>query len=91
MFLLSDYTPHPLRSTTGPFGQWAISANTGMIPEEILSIMTVGTYQYLKNVRLKMNGLGDLEMDLYAAQCTELDPKEDANDVHLQALIKYAQ
>ena len=60
-----------------------------MIPEERLNIMTLGTYQFLKNVRLKLNGMSDLELDLYAAECTELDPIEDASDIHLQALLKF--
>lgn len=89
VFLFSDYTPHPLRSSSGEYGQWAVSVSTSKVPEERLNIMTVGTFQHLKNVRLKINGYNDLEMDLFATECTELDPKDDSSDIHLQALLKF--
>ncbi|KAI5117475.1 hypothetical protein M0805_007179 [Coniferiporia weirii] len=88
MLLLSDYTPHRLLSSSGPYGQWAISALTSKIPEEVLGQMTVGSFWRIKNIRLKLGREGNLEIDLFAAECSEINDEDHANDQHMQALLK---
>ncbi|KAH8117006.1 hypothetical protein DFH11DRAFT_1578632 [Phellopilus nigrolimitatus] len=90
VLLLSDYTPHRLRSNNGPYGQYAVSASTSKIAEDTIAQMVVGSYWAAKNIRLKMGRNGHLEIDLFAANLTEKSPEDDddAEDIHLQALIK---
>ncbi|THH12013.1 hypothetical protein EW145_g287 [Phellinidium pouzarii] len=86
--LLSDYTPHSLLSNSGPYGQWAIIALSSKISEEDLDRMTVGSYWSIRNIRLKIGSQGNIEVDLFAADFTELDAENNAEDIHLQALLK---
>lgn len=87
--LLSDYTPHRLRSTSGVFGQWAVGASTAKLEREILDQMVVGSFWNMKNIRLKVGSDGSLECDLWGADVMELLPDEADDDLHLQTLLKY--
>lgn len=83
----TDYTPHPLRSVEGYYGQWGMHASTSRIDPTILDIMKPGQYWTIRNMRLKHGSMNFLEADLYDARFCEVIDEED--DIHLSDLLMY--
>lgn len=90
LVLITDYTSHNRLSRGGPMGAFGHTTFTNRLPPELLENPTEGTYWSLRNLRLKVNSNGHIEIDLFEAKWTQLSLDECDNFPTVQALLEYA-
>lgn len=75
--VISDYTSHKQLGQAGQMGPFGHSTFTNRIPEEVVGDLKDGTFWLLRNVRLKINTNGHIEIDLYQAKWAKLEEEDD--------------